>query len=231
MRRRNVFWFEILEELGSVAFRALMTTLCWRFVDEYKIIDTYRRHHQLIWAFWHGQMAVPAFVGRDRYVRILISTHQDGEFVARLCRGLRFEPIRGSTTRGGVEGLRELARTAKRRDLAITPDGPLGPREKVQPGAVLLAQVTGRPIQPIAGAFRPGKNLRSWDRFMIPCPFGRASAVAGDSIVVPENASSAERLEYAERLEKELKRVTALAEEACRSPWRKHANLKTILWK
>lgn len=221
----------MLEHVGPTLFKAWMVTLRWRFVDEYKIIRAYREHHRLIWAFWHGQLVVPAFVGRGRGTHILVSNHRDGEIVSRLGSGLGLTAVRGSTTRGGLEGLRELARAAGTHDIAITPDGPLGPREKVQPGSISLAQVTGRPILPVAGSMWPRKNLRSWDRFMMPLPFGRAAAVAGDPIVVPRDLKPSSRQAYCDRLERELKRITRVAEEACRCRRTNQAHLKRILWK
>jgi lysophospholipid acyltransferase (LPLAT)-like uncharacterized protein len=78
-------------------------------------------------------------------------------------------------------------------DLAITPDGPRGPRYQVQPGAIALAQLTGRPLVP-ASYHLPWKIcLKSWDRFQIPLPFGRAIMKFGEPLRVPREASDEQR--------------------------------------
>lgn len=212
----DAFLMGMLEDVGAPVLKAFMTTLRWRRVDEQKDRRVHREHGPVIWAFWHGQLIFPAYIGRDRGIRILISTHRDGEIVARIAKGLGHDPTRGSSTRGGVRALKDLARSITNQDLAITPDGPLGPREEAQLGAVLLAQLTGQPIMPLGCAANPGKKLPSWDGFVVPLPFARAAFVWGDPIFVPRGLNATQREDYRLRLEAELKALTRRAEHACR---------------
>jgi hypothetical protein len=216
---RDDFVLDLLENLGGVVLKFLMTTLRWQIFDEHKYGVARREHGPLIWAFWHSRLAFGAFMGRGRGYRILVSTHRDGEIGARLGKGLGFEAVRGSTTRGGLEGVTRLAETGRHLEFAITPDGPRGPREQAQRGAIVLAQVTGRPIQPLGAAARPCIRLGSWDRFIVPIPFGLATLVAGDPIIVPKELTAEAREEYRLKLETELKRVNDLAEKMCER-WR-----------
>jgi len=139
----------------------------------------------VIYAFWHGRMIVPLFTHRRRRISILISQHTDGEIVSRVARILGYDPVRGSTTRGGTKALRQMSRKARMgRCLAVTPDGPRGPRCVFQPGAVKLAQLTGLPIQPVGIGVERKKILSSWDRFAVPAPFSRCVFVYGDPIKI-----------------------------------------------
>src|SRR5262249_7079734 len=89
-----------------------------------------------IYAFWHENILVPAYHYRRRDIWVLISRHADGQLIAEAARHLRFRVVAGSTTRGGAEALRRMVRLGGRGHLALTPDGPRGPRRRVQPGVV-----------------------------------------------------------------------------------------------
>ena len=93
-------------------------------------------------------------------------------------------------------------------DLAITPDGPRGPRYVVQDGAMALAQVTGLPLVPASYQLRWKIQLKSWDRFQIPLPFSRCDVFAGRIISVPRKTTDAEREELRKQFEAELRALT-----------------------
>jgi len=139
----------------------------------------------VIYVFWHGGMLVPLFTHRRRRASILISQHRDGEIISRVTKILGYDPVRGSTTRGGARALREMVKKARRgRCLAVAPDGPRGPRFVFQSGAVKLAQLTGLPILPVAIGVERKKVLSSWDRFVVPMPFSRCVFLSGELIGV-----------------------------------------------
>lgn len=165
-----------------------------------------------IYAFWHENLLLPAcFYGRPD-VRVLISQHADGELIAQACRHLRFGLIRGSATRGGVEALRQMLRLGRKVHLAITPDGPRGPRRKVQAGMIYLAARTGMPIVPAGIAFAGAWRMRSWDRFALPYPWGKAVCVTGEPIYVPEDVGRDGLEAYRLRVEQAMNDLTAMAE-------------------
>src|SRR5262249_38993092 len=147
-----------------------------------------------IYAFWHENLLVIAGRHRRRDIRVLISRHADGELIAEACRHLGFSLVRGSTTRHAVEALRQMLRGGDSAHLAITPDGPRGPRRRVQPGIVYLASRTGMPIVPAGIAYDRPWRMRSWDRFALPRPFSRAVCVLDEPIVVPPDCDG-EQLE------------------------------------
>jgi hypothetical protein len=139
---------------------------------------------------------------RGRRISVLISRSRDGELIARTVAHLGIDSSRGSSSRGGAAGLRELLRKAEEGyDLAFTPDGPRGPVSKVQPGVVLAAAATGLPIVPVALAASRDRRLRSWDRFVVPMPFAAVHFVYGEPLEVPRRgALDAAAAELEERL-------------------------------
>ena len=137
--------------LAAVVIRLLAFTMRIEYVnyEEYREIS---EGGNTIVAFWHGRLFMMplAYFGRGG-MTILVSRHRDGELIARTVRRFGIESVRGSSTRGWMEGFKGLLRAARAgRDLAITPDGPKGPARKAQTGAVQLASRTGLPIIPMA---------------------------------------------------------------------------------
>jgi lysophospholipid acyltransferase (LPLAT)-like uncharacterized protein len=140
------------------------------------------RRQRFIYAFWHE--SVLALTKVKTNVKVLISQSRDGELIAQVCRYLGIGVVRGSSTRGGAAALLELLRTNEGH-LAITPDGPRGPRRRVQGGLVFLAARTGLPILPVGVGFVRAWRARSWDRTAVPCPFSSVAAVIGPPLLVP----------------------------------------------
>lgn len=100
--------------------------------------------------------------------------------------------VRGSSSRRGALALRELRRlVAEGRDIAITPDGPRGPRYVLGPGVVHLAQTTGAPIMPVHARFSRAFRLKSWDGFNVPLPFSKVEVTISPMIHVPRDADAA----------------------------------------
>ncbi|MFO0773124.1 MAG: lysophospholipid acyltransferase family protein [Nitrospiraceae bacterium] len=116
-----------------------------------EVMDTYyARGTSMIFAFWHSRQLMMPFAYRGRQIHVLISQHRDGEIIARLISRFDFRAVRGSSTRGGARALRELIRVGREgKDLCVTPDGPKGPAQVAQAGAIELAKATGLPIVPV----------------------------------------------------------------------------------
>jgi lysophospholipid acyltransferase (LPLAT)-like uncharacterized protein len=206
----------LAEHVGPVLIKSLGLTLrVTRFGLDH-IAEARQTAGNTLLAFWHGRLLPLAYVHRDEGINVLVSTHQDGEYIARVIQGLGCGTSRGSSTRGGTRALRELIEAgSERHDLAITPDGPRGPREKVQPGVVYLAMRLGLPIVPIGVSTRPSVRARSWDRFMIPLPFARCTIVYGEPVLF-ERSASREAVERAGAdLELRLTDVTRKADDIC----------------
>lgn len=140
----------LLPPFGAAVIRALGGTLRLRTLHDDRIKAFWDARLPVIIAFWHArQIMMPLCYGGSR-IFILISEHRDGELIHRIVRRFGFETVRGSTTRGGTRALRQMVRLGRSgADLAVTPDGPKGPRCVAQAGVVELAKLTGLPIVPL----------------------------------------------------------------------------------
>ena len=171
----------------------------------------------LIYVVWHGRiLLVPwfnAWLRRTRGARaplVLASRSRDGDVVARYVARFGLPVVRGSSSRGGDAALRRLVGAIRSgTDVAIVPDGPRGPSERLQPGVVTLAVLTGAPVVPLAVGAGPGRRLRTWDRFLVPLPFARCALVFGPMLRVERGA---DRARACKEVERALLDVTARAD-------------------
>jgi lysophospholipid acyltransferase (LPLAT)-like uncharacterized protein len=166
-----------------------------------------------IYCFWHQCVLACAFYFRSTHATILISQSFDGELITRTLELFGFRAVRGSSSRGGREGLLALRRVLDANAPAIfTADGPRGPIYKSKMGPVKLAQLTQAPI----GCFHllPEKTwaMRSWDRFLVPKPFTRIVVSWGRWTAVPENAATEALEAKREELDAALESARARAE-------------------
>lgn len=174
----------------------------------------------VVLSFWHNRAVFCAYLVYRRLlsravpITILVSQSRDGELGAKLARMWRAGVVRGSASRGGAAGLRKLYRVVSRQKAsAITiPDGPRGPLYEAKPGAVVLAQMCGVPILPMAFAADRFWTVRSWDRLIIPKPFARVRFVVGDPLEIPRELDAEELEGQRQRLEKTLNDLVAEAE-------------------
>lgn len=175
------------------------------------------RREAVIWCFWHGRMLLmPGMRPSDQKVHVLISQHRDGRLISDAINRMKLQTVTGSSSRGARGATLSLMRLLRAGDsICITPDGPRGPRMRCRMGPVALAAFSGAPIVPISYSTTRAKFNRSWDRFLIPWPFGRMEVKIGEPIYLPKRADDA-ALETARRqLEEELNRLTAEADIAC----------------
>jgi lysophospholipid acyltransferase (LPLAT)-like uncharacterized protein len=171
-----------------------------------------------IFTFWHGELLPLACTHRTRDVCVLVSRHRDGECIARVLRRLGFLTARGSTSDAGREGAFQMCASLRNgRDAAVAPDGPKGPRHRVQPGVVYLAQRTGACLVPTACLAERRLLLGTWDRFQIPLPFSRVAVVNGAPISVPRRLSDADVEVYRATLETALEEAGERALDLLRS--------------
>lgn len=140
----------LLPPVGASIIRLLGKTMRMTVRGADTVENLYREGQHIILAFWHGrQLMIPlAYHGRE--VHILISQHRDGELISQIMSRFGYHSVRGSSTRGGTAALRQLITLGRSGvDIAITPDGPKGPRYVAQPGTIQIAKVTGLPILPL----------------------------------------------------------------------------------
>jgi lysophospholipid acyltransferase (LPLAT)-like uncharacterized protein len=166
----------IVPRLASMVICCLGITLRYRDVCEPGATPGYDIPPPAVYAFWHRCLLACAWRFRNYGVTILISRSFDGELIARTVERLGFIAIRGSSSRDGTAGLRNMQRAYLAGNYcAITADGPRGPSQVTKPGVAQLAKL----VDTTVGAFyvHPHRawQLRSWDRFLIPKPFSRVT--------------------------------------------------------
>lgn len=181
-----------------------------RLVGAQHLATALERSPSLIPCYWHQHQLFCArfllqYRGAGLRPGFLISPSVDGEIGARLVQRLGGEAIRGSSTNTGARALRDFYEALVRRGVspAITPDGPRGPAFEFKPGAILLAQMSGRPMLPMA--FAASRSIRfHWDRFVLPLPGARIVVAVGEPRWMPKRvdalALAAEQREMAQRL-------------------------------
>jgi len=158
----------------------------------------------VIFCLWHNRLAISMLVHRrhPRKLAALVSASKDGALLAAILGRFGVEQIRGSSSRRGPQALLELTSHARKGyDLAITPDGPRGPRYVVQQGVIALAQITGLPIIPVTCNTKRKVCLKSWDRFQIPLPFSSCELILNEPIHVSREADDTKREESRSKLE------------------------------
>lgn len=203
--------------LAAMLVRGLGGTLRVRVEGAEPLLPLWRAGQPLIYAVWHGRILLTPWANARlrlthgaRPVAVLASRSRDGEIVARYVRAFGLTAVRGSSSRGGVAGLRGLIAALRAgEDVAVVPDGPRGPREQLLPGVVALAALTGAPVVPLAIGAAPARRLASWDEFLVPLPFARCAVVLGDPVTV---ARDGDRERARKDVERALAETTAAAD-------------------
>ena len=213
--------YRIAVPLGYTIIR-----LWWRTARVVAVIGTEHldaalaRAPSLVPCYWHQhQLYCGKFLleqrARGLTVGWLISPSVDGELGAMLVRRIGGAVIRGSSTHTGARALRDYYQALVKDAVSpiITPDGPRGPRFKFKPGALLLSQMSGRPMLPMAYAASRAWLIK-WDRFVIPKPFARIVIAIGEPCYVPRvtDAAALERLQ--EEMQRRLQGLFAAARAA-----------------
>lgn len=199
-------WDRIKFFLVGILGATLIRLMGWSWRVHWENLDLERQliaeYGGVIFAFWHSQMLMPSFTHRNRAIRIMISSSKDGELIARTVGNLGFVPVRGSSSRRGMRALIEMIRDGKQGHLlAITPDGPRGPRYQAQTGVVLLGKGSGLPVLSVGIAAKKRRKLNSWDRFCIPNFFTDVVIYYDQPVIVPPDIAPEAQESYRHRIE------------------------------
>jgi lysophospholipid acyltransferase (LPLAT)-like uncharacterized protein len=202
--------------LASWLLRGLFLTLRPTSVQQPILGRLIQEKTPFVLAFWHGRMHYAlqlAQIYRQVRATVMVSRSQDGEFISQVSQRFGVHPTRGSTSRGGSRAMLELVRHVQEGYVAcVTPDGPRGPRYRVQPGVITVAQKTGVPILPLAYNAEWKKVFQSWDRFVMPLPFSRIVVVYGAPISIPAHATPDILQAKQREVEAVLRQVTEMAD-------------------
>ena len=168
--------------IGSLLIRFIYLTSKKRFHLPETIPE-----EPVIFAFWHGDLLMQPYIyyqfRKKLYVKILISDHFDGKIIAKITSYFKLGTIHGSTTRNAAKVLINGIRSLKEGyDIGITPDGPKGPRHEVADGIVVMAQKTNTKVIICHCIPSQYTQLKSWDRFTVPKPFGTLDFYASEPL-------------------------------------------------
>jgi lysophospholipid acyltransferase (LPLAT)-like uncharacterized protein len=200
--------------LAAATVRAWMSSLDYKVAYYDPDVDPVNPGCQghKIYVFWHEYILLPLHMRGYCDLAMLLSRHRDADILLEVARHMGFECVRGSSFRGGSTALRELERKSKDLHLAITPDGPRGPRRVLAQGPVYLSSWLGLPLVAMGFGYSNPWRLGSWDRFAIPKPYSRARAVVSPEMVIPPNLDRAGVEHYRLHVEGLLNRLTCEAE-------------------
>jgi lysophospholipid acyltransferase (LPLAT)-like uncharacterized protein len=188
-------------------------TLRWQSEGEAHLEEIYKSGRRAIFTFWHGRIFPATYYFRQRGIVVMTSMNVDGEAIAQCIRLHGYGVARGSSSRGGLRALAQLARDIQHgKDAGFTIDGPRGPRYVAKPGPILLAFKTGAAVLCFHIALKNRIQLRSWDEFQIPLPFSRAVVLIAPPIWVPSDATKAHLRDLHEQMQRTLDDLRARAE-------------------
>jgi hypothetical protein len=207
--------FNVAPPLAHVYIRLLHSTMRIEVRGADALEAARRDPGQYILCFWHSRFVLMPYCYPGPRVVVLSSNHRDAEALVRILRKFGIEQARGSSTSGGATGMRQILRKVEEGcDVGLTPDGPRGPRRRVQPGVVAVARFTGLPIIPVTFSAAPARRLRTWDGTLLPKFFSKGVFIYGDPVTVPRDAAAELQEEKRLLLESELDRITDLADDA-----------------
>ncbi|MFC7378463.1 lysophospholipid acyltransferase family protein [Brevundimonas sp. GCM10030266] len=182
--------------------RFCFATIRWTHQNEGVAEAVWKQGGGVLAVFWHSRIGLsPACWPLDRATpaKALISLSADGEFIAKAVARQGFPAVRGSSAnkdkakaaKGGTQALRDGLKQLKVGGLAITPDGPRGPARHMAEGLPMLAKISGAPALFIGLSCNPAIRLNSWDKAVLPLPFGKG-AVVWDVADYPEGSDMAD---------------------------------------
>jgi len=201
--------------LAAAASRAWMSTLDYQIAMYDPSVDPVhdRFRGPMIFIFWHEYILFPLYLRGNCDIAMLLSRHGDAEWLSEAARYMGYDTVRGSTNRGGTAAIRKMIERSRSMNLAITPDGPRGPRRRLAPGAVFLASRLGIPLVAMGfGYHRPWRIRRAWDRFAVPRPYSRARAVISPALHIPPELDRNQLEQRRQWVESILDRLTVDAE-------------------
>ena len=182
----------------------------WEYLVQNEKSNIFNSNKEYIFCCWHNKLFLgPHLLPRNRVINALQSSHSDGMVTSLAFKYLGMNVILGSSKKGGMQAFRKMVKCIKLGEsVAITPDGPKGPKEKVKEGIIKLAQITETSIIPLVWTTNKFKLINSWDNFVIPYPFSKGVYSFGKPIYVKKQINEYELETARLNLENEIKRLT-----------------------
>lgn len=209
----------------AVGLARLILELLWRtcrlrFVSEDRLFALLREHGAVIPVCWHQHLLM---CGRYLVTKpgglkpgFMISPSVDGEAPTWLAQSYGAHVVRGSGSYTGLRAVRGVHQAIVKDGISpgVTPDGPRGPRFKFKAGAIFAAQISGKPVVPLAFAAKPAFVLDTWDKFIIPVPFGRVTIAIGEPFFPPAEMTDEQMAQAQREMERRMLATYRLARDA-----------------
>ncbi|MBN8827949.1 MAG: lysophospholipid acyltransferase family protein [Sphingobacteriia bacterium] len=200
-------FIKILALLISIYLKFLHLTIRWQGESK-DALKNYKKENVIL-VFWHGRMLMMPFLWpKPRKMNVLISHHSDGEIIAKTIEFLGYKLIRGSSSKGGTQALRSILTTLKNNSVAMTPDGPRGPRMKISGALTTIAKISGKPIILVTYSTEKAKVLKTWDKMILPKFFSKGYALASQPIYVNKRISEEETKKLELEIEEKINNMT-----------------------
>ena len=221
IKPEDKFKITLASYLGWGLIHILGRLVRMREIGEENYLKLEEKGEKYIFCLWHGRMLIPIFVQRGRDIVAMVSQHVDGEIIARTVEKLGYHTIRGSSTRGGGQALREMVLAMRNgAQGAMMPDGPRGPRCDFKVGTFLLAQMTNAYLVPMTHAAEKAWVFNSWDRFTVAKPFSKVVIAYGEPMKVPRRMTEDETADLKAEMEGRMNTLVERAENYLREEWK-----------
>ena len=209
---------EFLRFLGDYFLFISISALCrsLKIVKQnYEVIQKLNSENlNYVLAFWHGTMILPWYLHGTQNFAALTSKSKDGDLLAKILKKWKYKVIRGSSSTGGEVALGIMVDYAKNKySVAITPDGPRGPRHEFKAGAAITAKKSGIPLVLVGVGFKRKKILNNWDKFEIPYFFTKAKITYSQPVYINKNFTYEETSEVIQKCNEEMKNLQMQAQE------------------
>lgn len=214
LRIRNTFIEWCLARAAVCAAKVLFATLHRQLLLADPSASPYVKPSgtHYIYCVWHDSLLMPLFLGKQSATTAMVGRHRDGGFLAMALAALGIPAVRGSSSKGGSQAVRQLLNEAQTQHIVVTPDGPRGPRRTMKPGVAYLASRTGRPVVPTAFACRRFWSVgKGWTNLVVPQPWTTVYALTGPSIHVPPQANRDELHDYTQQIQHEMDQLNTHA--------------------
>ncbi len=208
---RSKLIYSLICWIGSKYIKFVSITTKWTFTNKKYVDQLWDKNESFILCFWHGRLLMmPLSWNKKKKVNVLISAHPDGQLLSNTVKHFKIDTIIGSSSKGNI--IRSLKSGIS---IGITPDGPRGPKMKINSGIIKIASLTGCKIVPLSYSVKNKFFLNSWDRFLVALPFGKGCFIWGEPIKVKRNISNNEDSKLSNKLEKILLKLTKEADKYC----------------
>ena len=203
--------------IASKYIKFVSLTLKWKYLNKKHADTLWKNNENFILCFWHGRLLMmPLSWKKEKKINMLISEHPDGQLISKTVKYFGINTIQGSTSKGGTKAIRNIIESLKSgQSVGITPDGPRGPKMKINSAIIKIASLTGFKILPLSCSVKNKFFLKSWDKFLVALPFGKGCFAWGEPLKIKKKITKEEDLKLSNKLEKILLKLTKEADHYC----------------